>query len=133
MKNTSTSNLILHKNNNFNIYSKWDKLSSGGSLNDITFFKNPKFELSIIKQTQAYIKLVSNEYFYISFLLFETEINSELNDYTEIENEIIESSFSHIDCASNYMQEVYLKKVNFKTNKKYVLIPYTKMANQVKI
>jgi hypothetical protein len=131
LKNISTSNSLLHKKNNFNIYSKWDKYSSGGNIHDITFFKNPKYELNIMKPTEAYIELVSNDNFYITFMLFECDIKAELNDYSEIENELLESSLSQINLVGNYMQEVYLRKVNFKNNKKYVLVPYTKMGNQV--
>ncbi len=131
LTNITPNNSLMHKKNNFNIYSKWDKFNSGGALNEISFFRNPQYELNTIKQTDAYIELTSHDNYYISFILVELDNKIELKDLNELENSVLESSLSSIYRNCHFMQEVHSRKLQLKNNTRYFLIPFTKMANQV--
>jgi hypothetical protein len=129
LSNVVSNSIFRHKKNNFNIYSKWTKFDCGGGFEEITFYRNPIYILSVNKQTDTWIELISYDSYMISFLIIECE-TCEFNDYFSIfENYFNYNSFKNIRSSHEYFQEVYRKKILLIPNKKYLLIPFTKFPN----
>jgi hypothetical protein len=110
------SNLYFNmKKKTFEIYGKWDNYNSGGSPQEPSFTKNPHYEITVPKATDAYIELKSQNNFLISLMV--TEVDS---------SNVADTSPEDI----KYSEELHYIRYKFEPNKKYLLIPFTKQSKQ---
>jgi hypothetical protein len=96
---------------------------SGGSVQDITFYKNPYYELTISKFTEAYIELMTQNSFLISLLIIE------VNNYSNIDNAL--NLLNLVEgIAPEFEEELYSLRYKFEAGRKYILIPFTQSPKQ---
>ena len=115
-------------NNNFSRRKKivinglWADNSSGGCTGEITFNRNPKYEISTENhETNLFIELISKEKFSIGIAVFEIFKNNYDIDLSKIQCLIKNLSLKE---EFNFIQHKLEK------NKKYIIVPFTHKYNQ---
>jgi hypothetical protein len=117
------NNLFNLKKKTFEIYGKWDNFNSGGGIDEITFFKNPYYELIVNKPTDSYIEVITQHGYLVSLLIFES-FEKEISPANVLNNSQGENKIS-------YSEELFYVRSKFETGKRYFIVPFTKFPKQV--
>lgn len=103
----------------------WSKSNAGGCTSDVTFYKNPTYELTAIEDCEVYIELSSQE----THSLCISMVESRGKRLTEFDLEML----SEITTNTLATSELSFLRVHVQKDKKYLLIPSTTKPNQVTI
>jgi hypothetical protein len=121
LESVKANNFFKLKKKTFEIYGKWDAFNSGGGVSDITFFKNPQYELIISKSTDSYIELKTQHGYQVALLIIDLEGSFDIIT-------LLNKNFS----STEYSEELFYYRYRLEAGKKYIMIPFTNIPKQVR-
>jgi len=107
----------------FNIKGCWTKENSGGCMSELTFYKNPSYEITAYSDCFVFIELSSGEPHPLCVSFFE----SDGKGVTQLDAEVLTKVITN-----KYLtQEMAFLRVALKKDSTYLLVPSTLNSTQV--
>jgi len=120
--NLSDSSNIIKLGYPYNVKGSWAKENSGGCMSEMTFYKNPSYEITAYSDCLLFIELSSPEPHPLCISFFESDGKGITQLDAEVLNKVITNKY--------LTQEMTFLRTTLRKNSTYLLIPSTRYSTQ---